>query len=81
MDVAPRHDENIMSLLHAPLVACWEGGSRRLGVLRPVPWTDVTRLLFLAVHAYADDMQPVPSQSSHMVNYYATSVRFLDPKI
>jgi len=63
------------------LAACWEGGSRRLGVLRPVPWTDVTRLLFLAVHAYADDMQPVPSQSSHMVNYYATSVRFLDPKI
>ena len=28
------------------LAACWEGGSRRLGVLRPVPWTDVTRRLF-----------------------------------
>ena len=59
----------------APPSRPWPRAGKGLGVLRPVPWKDVMRRLFLAVHAYAYDMQPLPSPSSHTVNYYATTTK------
>ena len=50
MDVAPRHHENIVSLLHTPLAA-WISASSGL------PWKDVTMRRLLAVCGEARDFR------------------------